>query len=125
MVDDFFSASCPSITEAVFDFCRSHNDVIVPFLIGYNKAYLCRSRYLGMYRGFILDLPERLESHGLKVQLCAGGFAHERTYFGISGRASLNRYQLVGRYIPDAETFVSAINRSFGFTARAGTERRS
>lgn len=110
VVDDFFSAACIGVTEAVFDFCRAENDKLVPFLIGYNKAYLCRSRYLNIYRKFVLDLPARLAAQGMLVQLSAGGFAYERTYFGLSKRDSQHPYQLIGRYAPDAESFLNAQN---------------
>ena len=111
VVDDFFSAASPAITQAVFDYVGDRTSSLSIFLIGYNKAYLCSNRWLGYYRDAITRLPELLESHGYLTQLAAGGFAHERTYAGISERASENRYQLVGSWVPDAGKFLSATNR--------------
>jgi len=109
-VDDFFNPSCAAITQAVFDFCRTRNDIVMPFLIGYNKAYLCRSRYLGLYRRFCLELPDLLEARGIQCQLSTSGFALERTYFGIAPRVTEHKYQIIGRHVEDAATFNSALN---------------
>jgi hypothetical protein len=51
-----------------------------------------------------------LEKHGHLYQLAAGGFAFERTYAGISNRPTDNRYQLIGSFIPDSDTYLSATN---------------
>jgi hypothetical protein len=111
VVDDFFSAACPGITHAVFDYVGRSDSNLSVFLIGYNKAYLCFNRWLGFYREVTAHLPEVLEEHGYLTQLAAGGFAFERTYAGISDRATENRYQLIGSYTPDPNAYLSAINQ--------------
>jgi hypothetical protein len=111
VVDDFFSEASPGITHAVFDFIGRSDSNLSLFLLGYNKAYLCFNRWLGFYRETTTNLPQALEGHGFLCQLAAGGFAFERTYAGISNRATDNRYQLIGSFIPDSNTFISATNR--------------
>jgi hypothetical protein len=111
VVDDFFSAASPAITHAVFDYIGKAGSPLSLFLLGYNKAYLCFNRWLGFYRQLISDLPAVLESHGYQCQLAAGGFAYERSYAGISDRATGNRYQLIGSFIPEKSQFLSPVNR--------------
>lgn len=111
VVDDFFSAASPAITQAVFDYVGRVGSNLSLFLIGYNKAYLCMNRWLGLYREVTTSLPHILHEHGFLCQLAAGGFAFERTYAGISNRATENPYQLIGSFIPDAKEYLSATNR--------------
>lgn len=111
VVDDFFSPASPAITHAVFDYIGRPGSHLSLFLIGFNKAYLCFNRWLGFYREATNNLPQVLEEHGYLCQLAAGGFAFERTYAGISNRATDKRYQLIGSYVPDSNTYLSATNR--------------
>jgi hypothetical protein len=111
VVDDFFSAASPAITHAVFDYISRPGSNLSLFLIGYNKAYLCFNKWLGFYRETTNNLPQILEGHGHLCQLAAGGFAFERTYAGIPDRATDNRYQLIGSFIPDSNTYLSSTNR--------------
>jgi len=111
VVDDFFSPASAAITQAVFDFAGDQTNGVALFLVGYNKAYLCLNRWLGHYRRAISTLPDVLEKRGHLVQLAAGGFAHERTYAGISARASENKYQLIGKFIGGVDEFLSPVNR--------------
>jgi len=41
-IDDFFSPMYPQLTQAVFRFVDAHPHELTPFLVGYNKCYLCR-----------------------------------------------------------------------------------
>ena len=111
VVDDFFSPASPAITHAVFDYIGRPGSNLSLFLIGFNKAYLCFNRWLGFYRETTINLPQVLEGHGYLCQLAAGGFAFERTYAGISNRATDKQYQLIGSFIPDSNTYLSATNR--------------
>ncbi len=111
VVDDFFSAASPAITHAVFDYIGQTDCRLALFLIGYNKAYLCSNRWLGFYREATIGLPHALELHGYAAQLAAGGFAFERTYSGISARASEHSYQLIGSFISGSESYLSSTNR--------------
>jgi hypothetical protein len=78
-------------------------------LFGYNKAYLCRNKSLGFYRRLLMDLPDILENKGYNAQIATGGFSYERTYFGISDRATDKKYQTIGRYISDKEDFLDPL----------------
>lgn len=111
VIDDFFSSASPAITHAVFDYVGMADKNLSIFLIGYNKAYICFNRWLGFYRQVAATLPDELEAHGYRSQLAAGGFSFERTYAGISNRATENKFQLVGRFIPDSETFLASTNQ--------------
>lgn len=109
VVDDFFAASCASVTHAVFDYISKSTTDLSIFLIGYNKAYLCRNRSLGFYRSLMIDLPEKLEKYGFNCMLTSGGFSFERTYFGICERYTDKPFQEIGRYIDDKKEFINPI----------------
>jgi predicted O-methyltransferase YrrM len=107
VIDDFFATACPSVTEAVFDFIHKSSADLSIFLIGFNKAYLCRNRSLGLYRSLIVDLPEHLEKYYFKCMLTSGGFSYERTYSGICERYTEKLYQEIGRYVENKIDFIN------------------
>lgn len=84
--DDMYNGQFPQLTHALFDLLRKYRSDIVLFLVGMNKAYLCRPQSLGFYRSLIRRAPPNLDILGAAVMICAGGWNTEATYYGISPR---------------------------------------
>lgn len=109
VIDDFFNPACPAVTHAVFSYIDKHAIDLSIFLIGYNKAYLCRNRSLGFYRRFIVDLPQILYNRSYSCQLTSGGFSFERTYSGICSKDTDKQYQIIGRYVGAKDEFLNPL----------------
>jgi hypothetical protein len=99
------------VTHALFDFLRDSSHNLSLFLFSFNKAYLCFNRRLGTYREFIEQANDACIALGHRTQLCAGGFALERTYFSIAPAVNEERYQLIGRFSSDRAELLSGLNR--------------
>lgn len=54
IVDDFFNVLCPGVTEGVYKFISSQNDLI-PLAFGFNKLFLCKKN---VYDWYIKNLQE-------------------------------------------------------------------
>ena len=55
VIDDFFSAAYPQISAAVFQWLQTKPLRFQLFLVGYNKAYMCRMSAARFYTRFIKD----------------------------------------------------------------------
>ena len=54
-IDDFFNIAYPQITEAVYNFLSKYVFKFKLFLIGFNKAYLCRPNSYSEYYSFVIS----------------------------------------------------------------------
>jgi hypothetical protein len=54
VIDDYFNQDFPAVSEGVNQFLRT-NDSIRPFLLGFNKMYLCRRERLARYAESLPD----------------------------------------------------------------------
>ena len=79
VLDDIFNIASACCTQAMFDYLKS-NPNLQCVAIGFNKAYLCESKYVGIYRKFFLSLPSVLAEEGLHIRLCFNDWAYERGY---------------------------------------------
>lgn len=98
VLDDIFNMASACCTHAMFDYLKN-NPNLHCVAMGFNKAYLCESKYLGMYRKFFLHLPELLESRAdLHIRLCFNSQAHERSYVTFHGVDRHEpKYQVIGK----------------------------
>ena len=108
-VDDVFNFATPQVTHALFEFLREPGHNLSAFLFGFNKAYLCFNRRLGVYRQATERANDACIALGHRTQLCACGFALERTYFSISPAVNDERYQLIGRFSSDRAELLSGL----------------
>lgn len=97
VLDDIFNMNSACCTHALFDYLRD-NPLVHCVAMGYRKAYLCESRWLGFYRKFFLETPDLLGAAGIHVRLCFNAWANERSYvtFDDCG-ADEPHYQIIGR----------------------------
>jgi predicted O-methyltransferase YrrM len=98
VLDDIFNINSACCTQALFDYLASSKRLQC-IALGFNKAYLCESRYLGRYHRLFTELPEGLQStHGAHIRLCFNSWSGERTYVSMSrcepGDA---KYQIIGQ----------------------------
>ncbi len=56
VLDDYNDREFPGIEAAVYEFCR-HDGRYVPFLIGYNKIFLCGRGVVGLYQKKLMAAP--------------------------------------------------------------------
>jgi len=98
VLDDIFNINSACCTHALFDFLNE-NKRYQCIALGFGKAYLCESKYLGHYNQAFLLMPEVLQkSHQLHVRLCFNSWAGERTYLSFSQcNEGEPKYQVIGR----------------------------
>lgn len=111
VVDDVFNFATPQVTHALFDFVRDGRSNLAIFLFAFNKAYLCFNRQLGLYRRTVLLANQACIAAGTLTQVCAGGFAFERTYMSISHAVSEEAFQMIGKFTDDRDVALSPLNR--------------
>jgi predicted O-methyltransferase YrrM len=90
VIDDFFSASYPQITQAVFRFMDVNPSRLMLFLCGYNKGYLCRPRAAREYLVFL--------KHALYINMANRGIKHI-TVCKTSEPSDMNTFGIIERYV--------------------------
>ena len=85
-LDDFFSVRYPQITKACFDYMLTNPGKLNMFLVGFNKAFLCRPSGYKSYMTYIVEfLQKDLLKRGCKSTLIKTGFTGELAPYGIRG----------------------------------------
>jgi len=83
ILDDIFNVASACCTHALFD-----SIAMMPSLhiacIGFNKAFVCDSRFLEAYRSLFLGFPVTFErDYGLYIRACLNDWSRERGYVSI------------------------------------------
>lgn len=69
-LDDFYTELYPQVAAAMYDWLYTTPSDLVPFLVGLNKAYLCRNAAFPYYRKFVEDnLVHSLHTAGHQVTI--------------------------------------------------------
>lgn len=69
-LDDIFTELYPQVTAAMFDYLALAITDLVPFLVGFNKAYLCRSVAFPYYQAYAeKNLVHALREMGHRVSV--------------------------------------------------------
>jgi hypothetical protein len=83
-MDDFFNERYPQITKAYFDYNFSNPGKLVMFLVGLNKAYLCRPSSFAYYADIVHEgLQQYLLSNQIGSQLFRTSYSSEMICYGI------------------------------------------
>jgi len=70
-VDDIFHPMYPHLVRELFAFLDGEGRDLVCVMLGFNKAYLCRSRFLDAYSDVILErINAGMAERGVPVTLC-------------------------------------------------------
>lgn len=95
-VDDFFNFASVGITQAVFNWLNINPGWHL-FLCSENKAYLARSKYMGLYKKNIYSNILNLYSYlGLSAMLVNNGWSHETSYISVVPKKTGHSYQGIG-----------------------------
>lgn len=87
VIDDFFSYAFAQITFTLFRYLSQFPERLVPFLIGFGKAYLCRPEYVDKYKLYVAShLVDSLERNGFPSTLAQTTAPEEFPAFGIMPR---------------------------------------
>ncbi len=115
VLDDIFSVPHACCTHAMFDYLRA-NPKIHCVALGFNKAYLCESRYLKFYQNFFSNLPDLLEdTAALHLRVCFNGWAGERSYLSLCERApNEKKYQIIGKYCNSLDEVQEYLDAGYG-----------
>ncbi len=89
VIDDFFSACYPQITQATFRFLEANPGRLMLMLCGYNKGYLCRPRAAREYLVFMKS--------SLYMNLAKRGFS-QVTVCKTSEPSDMNTFGVIERY---------------------------
>jgi predicted O-methyltransferase YrrM len=114
VLDDIFNVASACCTHAMFDYLK-HNPNLHCVAIGFNKAYLCESKALTMYREFFLNLPVLLEEEaGLHIRLCFNSWAYERSYLTFHSVTQGDpKYQAINKLAMSLEEILDYLNLRF------------
>lgn len=94
IVDDVFNPAYPQVTEAVYKYMHSRPYDFSIFLIGFNKAYLCRPNAAPAYRTPVKrDIVDFLKNHGFDCTLYKFSSDFDGSAFGIGPRLEDLQYK--------------------------------
>lgn len=95
----------------MFDYIRD-NPNLHCVAMGFNKAYLCESKYVNTYRKFFINLPELLENEAdLHIRLCFNSWAYERSYVSFHGVSKNEaKYQVINKMFTSLEELVDYLD---------------
>jgi predicted O-methyltransferase YrrM len=113
ILDDVFNVASACCTQALFRLIDEIKTLHI-VCIGLNKAFLCRSRYLGFYRSFFMSLPATLAQRAdLYLRICMNDWSFERGYVSMH-EIQLGEpcYQVINHYYTDLSSALAATHYS-------------
>ena len=70
-IDDIFHPMYPQLAKELFSFLKAEGRDLACVMLGFNKAYLCRSRFLDPYGDVIFErINGGMADRGMPVTLC-------------------------------------------------------
>ncbi len=85
VVDDFFNAQYPQVTQGVFEYCAANTDRIVLLMHGFNKVILCRPKYYAFYQSWLTEkLTQDLWAEGHEATLSKTSTIMDSSLYAIS-----------------------------------------
>jgi len=111
VLDDILNINSVCCTHAMFDYLHDHPSLHC-VAIAFNKAYLCNSRDISLYRKFFLELPEVLaEQENIHIRVAFNSWAYERSYVTLTNISEHEaKYQIINKRFYTLDEAIQALD---------------